>query len=82
LASTLVTLHIPLLRINYQIEGVKSRAIGYFDFEDTPELRDIRNKYNQSLLLVEPKLFISTLQSLKSDVVNFQNNPNSECNKG
>ena len=81
LASTLVTLHFPLLTINYQVEGIKPRPIGYFDFEDTSELREVRMKYNQSLLLVEPKLFISNLQSLKAEVVNMFQNPNSTMNQ-
>ena len=81
LASTLVTLHFPLLGINYQVEGIKPRPIGYFDFEDTKELREVRSQYNQSLLLVEPKLYISNLQSLKSEVVNMFQNPNSTMNQ-
>jgi len=80
LASTLVTLKFQLLGINYQIEGIKPRPIGYFDFENTPELCEARRKYNQGLVLVEPKMFISNLQSLKSEVVNMFQNPNSEVN--
>jgi len=81
LASTLVTLHFPLLGIDYQVEGIKPRPIGYFKFEDTPLLHETRSKYNQSLLLVEPKLFISNLQSLKAEVVNMFQNPNSSMNQ-
>lgn len=81
LASTLVTLHIPLLGVDYQVEGIKPKPIGYFKFEDTAQLRELRSKYNQSMLLVEPKLFISNLQSLKSEVVNMFQNPNSVLNK-
>lgn len=81
LASTLVTLHFPLLGIDYQIEGTKPKPIGYFKFEDSQELHAVRNDYNQSLLLVEPKLFISNLQSLKAEVVNMFQNPNSAANQ-
>lgn len=81
LASTLVTLHFPLLGIDYQVEGIKPRPIGYFKFEETPELLETRSKYNQSMLLVEPKLFISNLQSLKAEVVNMFQNPNSTANQ-
>jgi len=81
LASTLVTLHFPLLGVDYQVEGIKPKPIGYFKFEDTQELRDTRNQYNQSLLSVEPKLFISNLQSLKSEVVNMFQNPTSSMNR-
>lgn len=76
LAATLVTMHFRLTGIDYQIEGVKSKPIGYFKFEDTPDLHKTRSEYNQSLLLVEPKLFISNLQSLKAEVMNMMNNPN------
>lgn len=80
LASTLVTLRYKMIGIDYQVEGVKPKPIGYFKFYETPELRDTRSEYNQSLILIEPKLFISTLQSLKSEVVNMFNNPNSQLN--
>lgn len=76
LASTLVTLRFAMIGIDMQIEGIKPKAIGYFKFEDSPELRETRAKYNQSGLLVEPKLFISNLQSLKAEVTNMQQNPN------
>ena len=81
LASTLVTLHFPLLGIDYQVEGIKPRPIGYFKFEETPELLEARSMYNQSMLLIEPKLYISNLQSLKAEVVNMFQNPNSVANQ-
>lgn len=77
LASTLVTLRFPMIGVDYQVEGLKPKPIGYFKFKDTPELHEIRSQYNQSMLLVEPKLFISNLQSLKAEVVNMFQNPNS-----
>lgn len=80
LASTLVTLHFEMIGIDYQVEGIKPKPIGYFKFIETPEIRDARSKYNQSMLLVEPKLFISNLQSLKAEVVNMFQNPNSTVN--
>lgn len=81
LASTLVTLRFKCVRIDYQIEGLKPKPIGYFAFERTPELLETRSQYNQSLLSVEPKLFISNLQSLKAEVTNMQQNPNSAMNR-
>jgi hypothetical protein len=81
LASTLVTLHFPLLGIDYQVEGIRPKPIGYFKFENTPELHEVRSKYNQAMLLVEPKMFINNLQSLKAEVVNMFQNPNSEANR-
>lgn len=78
LASTLVTLKFRLVGIDMQIEGTKQRAIGYFKFEESPELQEARSQYNQGLIIVEPRMFINNLQSLKAEVVNFQQNPNSE----
>ena len=77
LAATLVTLKFPLLGVDYQVEGVKPKPIGYFKFVESPELHQTRSKYNQSLLSVEPKLFVSNLQSLKAEVVNMFHNPSS-----
>lgn len=76
LASTLVTLKIPLLGIDYQIEGLKPKPIGYFNFEETTELLEVRKQYNQSNILVEPKMFVTNMQSLKAEVVNMHQNPN------
>ena len=81
LASTLVTLHFPLIGTDYQQEGVKVRMIGYFKFTESPELRATISDYNQGLILVDPRAFIQTLQALKADVMNFMNNPNSDYNR-
>ena len=59
----------------------ETKPIGYFKFENTPELHEVRSKYNQAMLLVEPKMFINNLQSLKAEVVNMFQNPNSEANR-
>ena len=75
LASTLVTLKFSLLGIDYQIEGDKMNPVGYFKFEDTPELQEVRLKYNQGNLLVEPKAYITSLKSLKSEIINLYRNP-------
>ena len=76
LASTLVTMKFPIVRIDMQIEGVKPRAIGYFNFNETPELLATRSQYNQGMILVEPRMYINNLQSLKAEVINMQQNPN------
>lgn len=81
LASTLVTLHFPLLGIDMQYEGIKPKPIGYFKFPETPDLQRTRGEYNQGLILVEPRLFIANLQALKAEVMNFAFNPNSDHNK-
>ncbi len=77
LATTLMTLKFPLEGIDYQIEGSKRAPIGYFKFEETPMLRDARHKYTQSLLQVEPKLFVTNMHSLKAEVTNAFKSPHS-----
>ena len=75
LAATLVTLKLYLIGVDYQIEGDKGRPIGYFKFENTEELQEIRKKYTQGLLNVEPKSFITNIHSLKAEVTNIYKNP-------
>ena len=75
LAATLVSLKFYLTGIDYQVEGNKNSPIGYFKFEDTPEIQEAKSKFTQGLLLVEPKSFVTNLKSLKSEIVNVYNNP-------
>ena len=81
LAAALVTLKFPITRIDMQIEGIKPRAIGYFNFDETPEIRTARSQYNQGMVMVEPRMYMNNLQSLKAEVVNMQQNPNSVMNR-
>lgn len=81
LATTLVTLKFYLLGTDFQIEGDKNAPIGYFRFEDTPEIQEAKNKYVQGLLMVEPKTFITNLKSLKSEVSNVFKNPHNNFNR-
>jgi hypothetical protein len=75
LAATLVSLKFYLTGIDYQVEGNKNMPIGYFKFENTPEILEAKAKYTQGLLSIEPKLFITNLKSLKSEIVNIYRNP-------
>ena len=75
LASTLVTLKFFMVKIEYMIEGTKNQAVGWFNFEATPELLDAKQKYSQGLLLVEPKAFTTNMHSLKAEVMNAYKNP-------
>lgn len=79
LAATLITLKFEMMGIDYQFEGQKSGPIGYFKFKDTPTLRDARQKYTQSLLSVEPKLFVTNMHSLKAEVTNAFKNPHQKA---
>lgn len=76
LATTLVTLKFHLLSIDLQIEGTKSLPIGYFKFEETPDLKKTKIAYNQGEILVEPRIFVNNLRALKADVINMIQNPN------
>jgi hypothetical protein len=75
LAATLVTLKFYLSGIDFQIEGDRNQPVGYFKFENSPELQEMRSKYTQGALLVEPKGFVTNLKSLKSEIVNITQNP-------
>lgn len=78
-ASALVSLKIPLLNIDYQVEG--SHVIGYFVFERTPILESLVQKFRSGEMMVEPRAFILNLRSLKSQVSNVVVNPNTNINK-
>lgn len=73
LAATLVTLKFYMKQVDFQIEGDK--AVGYFMFEETPELNSAVEKYWQGLLDVEPRQFVTNLRSLKAQVTNHYKSP-------
>lgn len=75
LAASLISLKYELIGIDYQIEGDKNQPVGYFKFENTPEIQQTKNQYMQALLLVEPKAFMTNLRALKSEIVNIYKNP-------
>ena len=75
LAATLVTLKFRMTGVDYSIEGSKNHPVGYFKFEETAELLDTKDRFMQGLLEVEPKTFVTNLKSLKSEIVNIQQNP-------
>lgn len=77
LAATFMTLRFPLIGIDFQIEGTRPHPIGYFQFENTEQLMDAKRLYMQSMLSVEPKLFVANMDSLKAEVSNVRMNPNS-----
>lgn len=69
-ASVLLTLNFELQGIDYQIEGTKPNATGYFKFEDTLALSEVQNKYLSGKLAIEPRAFIANFRALKSQVNN------------
>ncbi len=80
LAATLVTLKFPLFGTDMQIEGIKSKMIGYFKFQDSEDLHTAKSNYNQGLVLVEPRMYINNLQGLKAEVTNMQMGPQGNYN--
>lgn len=73
LAATLVCLKFYMVGIDQVFEGSKNQSIGYFKFNDTSDLQEARSKYLQGLLSVEPKMFVTNLKSLKSEIHGMQN---------
>ncbi len=75
MAATLITLKFPMVGIDYQITGMKGNPVGFFKFNDSELLKEARQKYMQSLLSVEPKLFMTNVHSLKAEVQNAFTSP-------
>lgn len=75
LAATLITLKFRLEGVDMQFEGSKKEPRGYFRFADTPTLKEARQKFMQSMLLVEPQLLLSNVRALKAEVMNWAKNP-------
>jgi len=75
LAATLVTLKFYVTGIDYLQEGNKNSPVGFFKFENTPAIREAKNRYVQGMLLVEPKAFITNMKSLRAEIVNIYSNP-------
>jgi hypothetical protein len=76
-AASLVTLGFQITQTDFQIEGDRRLPVGYFQFEDTPELREALKKYRQGQLLVEPKQFSTNLRAIKAEVTNIYSSPHS-----
>ena len=79
LASTLISLKFYMLNIDYQVEG--SKPVGYFNFEDTPELRKAETDYWQGRLMVEPRSFVDNLRGIKARVTNIYKGPRVDYSK-
>lgn len=75
LAATLMTLKFRLEGTDMQFEGSKREPIGYFKFEESQNLKEARQKYMQSMLMVEPQLFVTNMRALKAEVANWAKNP-------
>lgn len=75
LSATLITIGFNYTDIDYVIDGEKNYPIVYFKFKNTPEIKEAKKRYNQGNILVEPKIFVTNMKSLKAEISNIQKNP-------
>ena len=80
-AAALLTLRFNLLNIDYKIDKFKRQLIGFFKFEETPQLVKARKEYLNKELVIEPILFISNLRGLKSQLANIYKSPHTNMEK-
>lgn len=78
LAATLLTLGIFHERTDFTVEGDRNNAVGYFVFENSPELKDAEIKYRRGQVLVEPKRFMANIHQLKAEVMNYLKSPHTK----
>lgn len=78
LAATLMSGKFKLAGINYQIEGLHPKQIGYFCFIETEALTNHIGKYLCGEVLVEPREFTNNMRTLKAEVVGTYKNPNNQ----
>lgn len=81
LAATLLTLKFKVAGIDYQIEGVNPKPIGYFSFVDSEKLEEVVGKYWQNGVLVEPREYMSNIRALKSEITGTYKNPYSRMGR-
>lgn len=77
LASTLVTLGFNTIGVDFQVEGARKMPVGYFNFEASQELFNTEKKYWRGDLAVDPRIFITNMKGLKSQVNNYYKSPRS-----
>lgn len=75
LAATLICHKFFMNGIDYQLEGQKNQPVGYFKFEDTPNLQTAKSKFLQGGLRVEPREFQRNVHTLKQQVYEMTSNP-------
>lgn len=75
LAAVLVSLKFPLQGVDLQIEGGRGQTVGYFKFDNTPEVQDAAQKFLQGMITLEPGNFMQTVRTLKAQVSNLTRNP-------
>jgi hypothetical protein len=81
IAATLLTLGHSMINVDFQVEGLHGRPVGYFNFANTPELKDNENKYLCGNLRVEPKALFTSLKALKGMVNNVYKSPTKDAGR-
>lgn len=82
LAATLITLNFYMVGIDYQYEGDRPKAVGYFKFELSDGLRDAERKFWTSQLAIEPRAFITNYRGLMTQVNSVYKSPTSDFSEG
>jgi len=82
LASTLMTLGFGVVNVDFQVEGQRGRPVGYFNFEDTDNLRRAETDFLRGAIRVEPRALFTSMKALKGLVNNVYKSPSSPYNKG
>ncbi len=81
LAATLMTLGFKLSGVDFQVEGARSNPVGYFNFENSEDLRDAEQKFWRGTIAIDPRIFITNMKGLKSQVNSVYKAPTSKYNK-
>jgi hypothetical protein len=76
LASTLISLHFPVVDFEIEYAGSRPNNYTFFLFDDSPRLQDAISKITNKMVVVEPYLFHSNMRMLKSQCRNFQERHN------
>lgn len=83
LAAALITIKLPIVEMNIQHESkkdystgvMKPMAIGYFTFENSPELTTAVNMYLNREMRIEPVEYFTNVRHLKSQVMTAAKSP-------
>lgn len=75
LAATLLTMKFYHANIDIVQEGSLNNLVGYFIFDNSPELQEAETQYKRGLVNVEPKAFMSNIHALKAEVTNLTKSP-------
>jgi len=75
LGATLITLGFKIIGVDFQVEGNRSLPVGYFNFENSKELQEAEQAYWRGAIAIDPRIFITNMKGLKSQVNNVYKSP-------